>query len=210
MLIKGEEIAAILAANNIKVTGALHVGAHECEELDFYRLLGLQPPDVIWIDALEEKVAEARARGIPNVHQAVVSNRDGETVKFNVSNNVQSSSILEFGTHAQEHPHVNYVKTVELKTTTLNTFIKDKGVHAERLNFWNFDIQGAELLALQGATEILKYARALYLEVNTAELYKGCALINDIDVFLASYGFSRVLTNITQHGWGDALYIIQN
>ena len=39
----------ILKKNNIKVTGAFHVGAHECEELSFYKELGLTPKDIIWM-----------------------------------------------------------------------------------------------------------------------------------------------------------------
>jgi hypothetical protein len=74
-------------------------------------------------------------------------------------------------------------------------------------NFWNFDIQGAELLALKGATDWLPYADALYLEVNEKELYKKCGLIGDIDAFLKPYHFKRVITDITPYGWGDALYV---
>jgi hypothetical protein len=38
-------------------------------------------------------------------------------------------------------------------------------------------------------------------------LYKGCGLIEEVDNFLAQYNFKRVITQITVHGWGDALYI---
>ena len=62
-------------------------------------------------------------------------------------------------------------------------------------------------MALQGATKSLPYAKVLYLEVNEKELYKNCGLIQDIDAFLATYNFKRVLTSMTRHGWGDALYI---
>ena len=58
------------------MTGAFHVGAHECEELGFYKQLGLVPKDVIWIDAINEKVIEAQNRGIPNVYNAIVSDED--------------------------------------------------------------------------------------------------------------------------------------
>ena len=47
----------------------------------------------------------------------------------------------------------------------------------------------------------------MYLEVNEKELYKNCGLINEIDAFLANYGFKREITCMTPHGWGDALYI---
>jgi hypothetical protein len=50
----------------------------------------------------------------------------------------------------------------------------------------------------------------MYLEVNEKELYKDCGLINDVDNFLSQYNFKRVLTKMTTHGWGDALYILDN
>ena len=42
---------------------------------------------------------------------------------------------------------------------------------------------------------------------NSVELYKNGALINEIDAFLAQYKFKRILTNMTQHKWGDAIYV---
>jgi hypothetical protein len=63
-------------------------------------------------------------------------------------------------------------------------------------------------MALKGAIKSIQYAKVIYLEVNEKELYKNCGLINEIDVFLEQYNFKRVLTHMTQHGWGDALYII--
>ena len=59
-------------------------------------------------------------------------------------------------------------------------------------------------MALKGS---IKYASAIYLEVNVEEIYKNCSLISDIDNFLSQYNFKRVLTNITSFNWGDALYI---
>ena len=210
MLISFEEIVKILLKNNIHILGSFHIGAHECEEIHFYNKLGLKPEDVVWIDAITSKVNEARKRGIPNVYNGVITDKDDEDIIFNISNNVQSSSVLEFGTHSQEHPWVVYVDKINLKSVTIDTFFERNNINAYKYNFWNFDIQGAELMALKGATQSIKYAKAIYLEVNEKELYKNCGLITEIDTFLLQYNFKRVLTNITQHGWGDALYIIHN
>jgi FkbM family methyltransferase len=192
---------------SIQITGAFHIGAHDCEELDFYKYLGLQNTDVIWIDAIERKVKEATARGIPNVYTAVITDKDDDTVTFNVSNNVQSSSVLKFKTHADMYPGVVFVDSFECKTSTIDTFFEKNKIEAAKYNFWNFDIQGAELLALKGATKVLSLAKALYLEVNEKELYEGCGLIGEIDSFVATYGFRRVLTGMSGFGWGDALYV---
>ena len=207
MLIPTNTVIDHLKLHGIRVNGVFHIGAHECEELGFYNQLGVSAENVIWIDAMQNKVDQAKARGIPNVFQAVVTDKDDQTVTFHVTNNVQSSSVLEFGTHAQHHPSVYFVNNIELKTVTIDTFFDKTALDMSKYDFWNFDIQGAELMALKGASKALKFPKAIYLEVNTEEVYKGCAKIDEIDTFLRPHGFVRVETNITPHGWGDALYI---
>jgi len=207
MLIRFENISKILLENNIKIFGSFHIGAHECEEMHFYNQLGLKSENIVWIDAIPSKVNEATNRGIPNVYNAVITDKDDEEIVFNISNNGQSSSVLEFGTHSHEHPEVVYVDKINLKSITIDTFFERNNIDASNYNFWNFDIQGAELMALKGSIQSIKYAKAIYLEVNEKELYKNCGLITEIDAFLLEYNFKRVLTNILHHGWGDALYI---
>jgi hypothetical protein len=208
MIINLEEIQNILTSKKINIKGCFHVGAHDCEELPIYNNFGIKTEDIVWVDALSFKVEQSIARGIPNVYHAVITDKDDEDVVFNVANNIQSSSILEFGTHAIEHPQVVFVDKIHQKSITIDTFFKRNNLDASKYDFWNFDIQGAELLALKGATETIKHAKVLYLEVNSKELYKDCALINEIDEYLAPLGFKRVLTNMTIHKWGDALYIL--
>jgi FkbM family methyltransferase len=208
MLISFEAIYNMLLSKNINITGGFHIGAHDCEEIEFYNRFGIKNENIVWIDAIPSKVIEATNRGIPYVYHAVITDKDDEDVVFNVSNNVQSSSVLEFGTHSQEHPDVVYIDKINLKSITIDTFFERNHIDASKFNFWNFDIQGAEFMALKGATRSIQYAKAIYLEVNVKELYKNCGLITEIDTFLEQYKFKRVLTNITQHGWGDALYIL--
>jgi FkbM family methyltransferase len=207
MLITVEEINTILQKNNITINGSFHIGAHDCEELPFYHLLGIKNENMIWIDAIQEKVEQAKNKGIINVYNNVITDKDDEDIIFNISNNVQSSSILELKTHKIEHPNVFYVDKIQVKTITVDTFFERNNFDPSKYDFWNFDIQGAELLALHGATNSLKHAKVLYLEVNEKELYKNCGLISDIDIFLKTHHFTRVLTKMLQFGWGDAVYI---
>ena len=210
MLISFEEINKILLSKNINIHGSFHIGAHDCEEMTFYNRLGLKKEEVVWIDAISSKVTEAINRGIPNIYNAVITDKDDEKIIFNISNNVQSSSVLEFGTHSTEHPDVVYVDKIHTKSITIDTFFERNNIDASKYNFWNFDIQGAELMALKGAIKSIKHAEVLYLEVNEKELYKNCGLINEIDDFLSQFNFKRVLTNMTCWSWGDALYILDN
>jgi hypothetical protein len=207
MLFKQEDIIALLKQHSIRCNGSLHVGAHECQESEFYEQLGIDRSSMIWIDALDAVAEVAEYRGIPNVYSAVITDKDNDRVTFHLANNIASSSILEFGTHSKNHPNVTILMTTEKTTTTLDTFLKTHQIDPRGLDFWNFDIQGAELLALKGAVGALLYAKVLYMEVNTEEVYKGCALIGELDAFLESHGFTRVMTELTDMGWGDAIYL---
>lgn len=209
MLIPQEVVVRLIKEKEKDITGVLHIGAHDCEELQFYRKLGLQDSDCYWIEAIGEKVDEAKIRDIPNVFQAVVSDNDGQDVTFHVTNNVQSSSLLEFGTHAESYSWCVVTKDIQLKTSTVKSWVNANAIPISKLNFWNLDIQGAELLALTGAGDLLRYAEVLYLEVNTQEVYKGCAKVWELDEYLKNYGFTRVLTQMWNDtdGWGDAIYI---
>lgn len=210
MLIGYDEINEILLKNKIEITGALHIGAHECEELSFYNKLKLKNEDIVWVEALIHKVEEAKNKQIPNVYNAIITNEDDKQIIFNVSNNIQSSSILEFGTHSKSYPDIYYFAKFLCESVTIDTFIKRNNINISKLNFWNLDIQGAELLALKGAIESIKYANVIYLEVNNHEVYEKCAIMNEIDEYLEKYNFNRILTKFTNEGWGDALYIKNN
>jgi glycosyl transferase family 25 len=207
MLISFNEINNILLKYNIQINGAFHIGAHDCEELSFYSQLNILNTNIIWIDAIKSKVEENISKGIQNIYHATISDMDNIDIEFNISNNIQSSSILEFGTHSQEHPSIVYIDKIIQKSTTVDTFFKENDIDCALYDFWNFDIQGAELMALKGSINSIHSAKVIYLEVNEKELYKNCGLVEDIDLFLSQYNFIRVITNMTIHGWGDALYI---
>jgi len=172
----------------IKFQGILHVGAHECEELHDYERY-ISRDKILWVEAIPDKV-EFSKNIYPGllIESAVVSDVE-ETVKFNVSNNGQSSSILEFGLHSHYHPQVHFVNSFETETKLLKNILPKYNIE---YNFLNFDIQGAELKALQGMEEYLEKVDYLYTEVNSAEVYKGCALITELDDYLQKFGLIRV------------------
>jgi len=206
MLIPYSKVLEILRRYEVQVRGILHVGAHECEELRDYVAGGLSSTSIVWVEGNADKVALMKARGVPNVYHGLVSDKE-EMVNFYITNNGQSSSILELETHKYHHPQVHVSETRTEQTTTLKKLFEENRLDTQKYNFWNFDIQGAELLALKGAGDLLAMADALYLEVNAEHLYKGCALIGELDNFLAEHRFRRVETSMTHCQWGDALYV---
>jgi FkbM family methyltransferase len=188
----------------LKINGILHIGAHECEEKNDYNNCGIKDNKIIWIEG-NPMIAERMAKIVPNVYNALISDKE-EVVDFIITNNGQSSSILELETHKNEHPHVFEVSRIKLKTMTIIDFLENNKIDPF-FNFINLDIQGAELLALKGMEDLLKNIDYIYSEVNEKYLYKNCGLIGEIDTYLEQFGFKRVEIVMTPHGWGDAFYI---
>ncbi len=188
---------------NIIFTGILHVGAHECEEINAYEQY-IPRNKILWIDALEYKVNLCKQR-FQNllIEQAVVSDKI-EEVRFNISNNGESSSMLEFDLHKIYHSDIYYVSSFKTTTTLLSSILSNYDI---KFNFLNIDIQGAELKALKGMEEYLKDVEYIYIEVNTDYLYKECALIHELDEYLLQFKLHRVETYMTEYDWGDAFYI---
>ena len=191
------------------VTGVLHLGAHNAEELEGYTSCGIER--VIWVEANTTLAVNILNRTINNIGSSMIlaaaCDEDTKLIELNVANNGESSSILDFEEHAVEHPQVQYIGKIQTWAYKVDTMLEKKGYNCALFNFANIDIQGAELLALKGMHEQLAHLDYVYLEVNEKYLYKDCALIPEIDSFLEPYGFSRELTEMTKHGWGDALYV---
>jgi FkbM family methyltransferase len=192
---------------NVTLEGVLHVGAHECEELKDYENY-IDRSKIIWIEAIPEKV-EYCIQKFPNIiiENAVVSDIV-ENVTFNISNNGQSSSFLNFGLHSKYHPHIYYIKQFQTQTSLLKDILPQYD-HI-KFNFINLDIQGVELRALKGMKEYLQqheHVKYIYTEVNDDFVYENCNLVSELDEFLKEFNFVRVLTEWTNCKWGDAFYI---
>lgn len=192
--------------------GVLHIGAHQAEELPLYMSLGIEK--VIWIEACPEifKTLKQIVSEFPKqkAYNYLISNVDGQEHNFYITNNGQSSSLLELGKHKTFHPEIHVTNVVVLKSKKGDTFIEDNKINMGDYNFLNLDIQGAELLALQGLKNNLEFIDYIYTEINTGEVYKNCAKVYEIDEFLKKYGFERVETSMTSWEWGDAFYIKEN
>jgi FkbM family methyltransferase len=211
----------------IKPKGVLHVGANVGEEASVYLDLGVHRQ--IWIEANPEifSILTQKVLSLPGQFDNnqlffcnfCIGDIDGEDVTFNISNNgSQSSSIFEFGTHSIAHPEVKYVSHIKMKTSRIDTVFNNlnqsknlrgyNSFDSSVFDFLNIDLQGAELKALRGMGDLLHQFKWAYLEVNKEELYKGCPMVEDLDLYLLGFGFRRSETRWCGNtGWGDALYI---
>jgi FkbM family methyltransferase len=202
----------IIDINNIKKygiipRGIIHVGMHKAEEYPEYKKCGMDY--ILFIEANKE-LAHSWINNDDNCYvvNAAVSDKV-EEVEFHITNNGQSSSILELKDHSLVYPHIINVETVKMKTTTLDTILQKVAIDTFNWNIMNLDIQGAELKAMMGLTD-WSYIEAVMTEVNYREMYKGCPLISEIDKFLEGKGFKKVEEVDTGCGWGDALYVLSH
>jgi len=190
---------------NLSVNGVLHIGAHTGEEADQYENSSWTP--VIWIEAQPDLARDLRQKLNPDLHtviEATIFDKNDIELSMNISSNSQSSSLLNFGTHKMDYPEITVTNNLTIKTKRIDALIDKKSMP----NFINLDIQGVELKALKSLGNLISKVSVIYTEVNKRQVYKECDLIEDIDQFLASYGFRRVSTRwVIGAGWGDALYL---
>lgn len=190
-------------------TGIIHIGAHDLEERSMYLEHGVD--NIIWVEANPEIVDRniSKISDKEKLFQYIITDKDDEVYNFNITNNGESSSILDLELHRHHHPHIHVTNTVKLKSKRIDTLIKENSINIENYDFINIDIQGSELLAMKGFGDYLQSVKYIYTEVNTNYLYKNCCLISEIDSFLSDFNFQRKETMITEYEWGDALYIKQ-
>jgi FkbM family methyltransferase len=203
--------STLIKKYNIFPTGVLHIGANTGQEVNDYYNSGVNK--TLWIEA-DPSLMTLLDNNIKSFKNAIAINacltdKDNETVEFNISNNEgQSSSILELQTHKTAHPEVHYVKKIKLNSIRLDSLFKEKDLNINEYEFVNIDIQGAELLCLKGFGDLLNNVKYIYLEINDDYLYSNCALYPEIVEYLKTYGFEPKEKKMAGNfGWGDAFFI---
>lgn len=191
----------------VNMFGVIHVGAHYGQEYNDYIRYGIknmllfEPLESNYNKLLELLPPDDNVRTI----KLALGNMTGEVEMFvETSNWSQSCSILEPGTHLDAYPLITFDTKEKVKIDKLDNIEFDRSLY----NTMNVDVQGYELEVFRGSEETLKHIDVIFSEINTGEVYKGCAKLGELDLFLASAGFSRVYTHIYDGiFYGDAIYI---
>jgi len=196
----------IFRKHNIKPKGVIHIGAHDCEERYIYHKYGISDNNIIWIEG-NPLLVERIKNNIPSakIYQGLIADIEKE-VDFIITNNEQSSSILELKEHSKEHPHIKEINRTKMKTITLPKLLNKNNINYKNFDFLTMDIQCAEYLALKGMKDILRNFKGIFMEVNIKELYNDCASLDKIKDFLKPYGFVLKDLWISEYGWGDGYF----
>jgi FkbM family methyltransferase len=189
--------------------GVIHIGAHEGQEVAEYKVLNVQK--IVFIEAnptVYERLV-GTISGTPHVMavNCAISDVNG-TVTLHVTSMDQSSSILPLKQVSVIYPLIKETHAIVVPSRTIDSLLTELKLMPADYNILNIDIQGAELLAFKGGTNLLTHLDAIFTEVNFEELYEGCPLIGQLDEFLGNYGFCRVEVTTPYHpSWGDAMYV---
>lgn len=202
MLISDQVLKRLLPRKRAHLE-VLHVGAHIAEESGLYRSLGLGR--VTWVEAnpeLAKKIPTLDIGQNDRVYCGAAWSESGVSKVFNITDNLQSSSLLNLSKHKFYYPDIQVSEELAVKTVRLDELIPKTDYF-----MMNLDIQGAELEALRGCGHHMENVKIIYTEVNREHLYENCPLVQEIDEWLKPDGFKRIVTAWTTDGWGDAIYV---
>lgn len=116
----------------------------------------------------------------------------------------KSSSLLAPEGHLEVHPWVRFETEITVPTHRLDAICADRQI--ERLDFLHLDVQGAELMVLEGAGSFLTRVTGIWLEVEAVPLYRGQPLKSDVEEYLEARGFTKVKDTVGDIS-GDQLWI---
>lgn len=164
-----------------------------------------------------ENIKRYKLEGRITLSPVALSNEDGEA-EFYLSSGAptdielqpdwdygnKSSSLLRPKKTLEVVPWLKFEKSTKVKTLTFDNYCTKHSI--EQVDLIHMDVQGAELMVLQGANSMLKNVTAIWLEVEAVELYKNQPLKRDVEKFMKRRGFVKYLDTVDTVA-GDQLYV---
>ncbi len=142
-------------------------------------------PNPLYVEALNEYASRDK-RFHP---QFLALSDECGTAELNITASAGNTSLLTPSDKLREiDPGAVITKKEKVELVTIDEWAKANGDLT--IELMKFDIQGAELKALQGATEMLKESTlAIYIEVWFNCPYSGGANYCEIETYLRKFGF---------------------
>jgi FkbM family methyltransferase len=167
--------------------GVLHIGAHRGHEAPFYANL---LRNVIWIEAIPV-IFDDLLKNIANfenqsAYLALLGEEDKDSKKMYLSSNdYASSSVFQFG-QDMDHKNLSMQGEITLPMKRLDSLFGRQDLCD--FKHWVIDVQGAEILVLNGAGSLLKNVNSLEIEVSTKSEYECGATWEPVKTLLNKYG----------------------
>jgi FkbM family methyltransferase len=212
---------ALLRENGVAPRGMLYAGANIGHLLWVWILLGFdrvlmiepqqQPFEKLeWLSKVSSSILLSYEDFLPGatntqiqLAQCAVGERDGEAELYVVSNSNMSSLLRPYEDKLREQiassgrsnaDAVSVVEQITVPVVTLDSLLGALGSECKPgdYNVLYMNIQGGELQALRGATDVLRHLELIYLENNFVARYEGTPSAEELDELLGEHGFRAV------------------
>jgi len=129
-------------------------------------------------------------KGDHRVHpnQIALSNREG-SASFYTNSCHYTNSLLPVQEKYKEIANFEPKSEIQVKTETLDNYCSRNKI--ERIDILKMDVQGGELMVLEGAQKLLRENKIglIFTEVTFTELYKDQPVFDNLKDFLGRFGF---------------------
>lgn len=193
-----------------------------CEGLDSIRYSRLFPQAQIFafepieknFGLLEENIVKFNATFVQSFKLAL-SNNNGKADFFISSGKPKcadddswnygnkSSSLLAPNKVKDETPWLQFDKKITVVTMMLQNFCTTHDIQI--IDFIHIDVQGAELMVLEGAKSLIENIKVIWLEVAKIPLYEKQPLKKDVEAFMTRNGFAKFKDTVGKVS-GDQLW----
>lgn len=205
-----------------KIKNVFHVGAYKGEEMPLYVENGAEI--IVWIEAnpvlysdLVSNCNNSQYENLKNIcFNYLITDKDDIETDFHLyysGDNLGMSSIFEktSGCAGKVGPEFNkqfHNGTLKLNSITVDTLLERNNLGYD-FDILTMDVQGAELLVLNGAKKLLENVKYINSEITLfAHDYDGGVYYDELYSFLKTFGFVHVSSDLCGDGsWGDAFFV---
>jgi len=157
---------------------------------------------------INENIAYFQKENQITALQICLSDKDG-TAEFHVSSGTpeefkeknvdwefgnKSSSLLQPGKTLETYDWLEFKDKIEVSTIRLDRFLSEHSI--QQIDFVHMDVQGAELMVLNGAGDSLSRIKNIWLEVEAVPLYQGQPVKKDIEKYFKSRGYIKLIDTV--------------
>lgn len=146
--------------------------------------------------------ALSNTKGFADFYVSEGNPEELKTTEWDFGN--KSSSLLPPDKTKETHEWLKFNAVENVETDTLDNFCRNASITS--IDYIHMDVQGAELLVLEGAANMISNIKMIWLEVENITLYKDQPLKNDIEQFMTKHGFTKIKDTVNSIA-GDQLWV---
>jgi FkbM family methyltransferase len=139
-------------------------------------------PEPLNFQLLTKNIAHNHITNIEAVNKAVAETSGQSTLFLYHPKNSGRHSLLDI------NPQTN--KSIQVETVNIEDFLKGRGVDFKKVKLIKIDIEGYEVFALQGASEILKQLPYMFIEYSPTLISQVGKLPADFIRWLSAFEFN--------------------